>query len=119
MMGTFCSPGLAEKLKMYGAPNDSTYCWVNGILRKRDFSMNDEIPAYEDDEIFDLMPDYIDFPGTRYECEVEEIDYNVWKIYYNDGTYVMNNHSVIGITYVDTLAEMLIYLIEQELFGYD
>ena len=114
-----CSPALAKKLKKYGAPTDSDYCWVKGVLKKRDSTMKRAVPAYTDEEIFNIFPDYILYPGTRYKAELEETPTHKWRIYFSDGTYILNNHIITALTSVDAQAEMIIYLIEQDLFGYN
>jgi hypothetical protein len=119
-ISSICSPAIAEKLKSLGFPlKESDYCWVNGVLEKRDWTMDDCIPAYTDEEIFDDSPDWIDYPGTRYELELEQTPYMDWKAYFSDGTYILNNHFEIAVSSVDARAKILIYIIEQELFGYD
>lgn len=119
MVDSVCSPGFSKKLKKYGAPNISRYCWVSGILKKRNSSDRNAIPAYKGDEIFDIFPDYISYPGTVYRSEFDRTADGYWRVWFSDGTYTLNNYVVNGLTYSDAIAEMIIYLIEQELWGYD
>jgi len=98
---------------------ETDFCWVNGIAKLREDCRKNALEAYRAEEIFDLLPDYIRFPGTTYECEFEEIPNIGWRIFYTDGTYILNNKVILGLNAVDTMAEMIIYLIEEDLYGFD
>lgn len=94
------------------------YCWVDSpqgarSLEEWDSSITDCISAYEGDEIYDLIWDYITVYGTRYTLEVEEIDMG-YRIYYSNGVNILDGVVFNAYTYEDAVAEMLIYLLENK-----
>lgn len=107
-----CSLALAQRLKELGVPQESEYCWVDGVIQRWDPSIKEYVSAYTDEEIYELSPTEMPPSRHRYGLEVVETG-NEYHVYFREGINVFDDVIFDAVTAVDARAQMLIYLLEK------